>query len=133
MWLVEGNHLRHIRICWYGPLCLDIQRQAREANAPPERPQTECREYKRGRVTRLTLDPAEESPSGGAKSAPWHRLDIAHRSSGLNPVYPAKPVCAAVNHHSMAAIGDLQRGVHTVQPTFDVDFAARSQELQFHS
>ena len=88
---------------------------------------------KRGRVARLTLDPAEESPSGGAKSAPWHRLDIAHRSSGLNPVYPAKPVCAAVNHHSMAAIGDLQRGVHTVQPTFDVDFAARSQELQFHS
>jgi hypothetical protein len=49
------------------------------------------------------------------------------------PADPLKPVCATVDHHRMAAIGNLQRGVHTVQPALDADFAARSQEFQFHA
>jgi hypothetical protein len=52
-----------------------------------------------------------------------------HDSFRLNPVHPAKPVRTAVDHHSMAAIGNLQRGVHTVESTFDIDFTAGSQEL----
>lgn len=45
----------------------------------------------------------------------------------------AQPVGAAIDHDAMAVIGDLERGMHAMQATLDVDLTARSQELQFHN
>src|SRR5262250_2495684 len=43
-----------------------------------------------------------------------------------------QPILPTVDHHFCATIRNHQRGMHTMPPGTDLDFAARAEKCQFH-